>query len=111
MRKLLDELKIYLWGAVFFGGIYGLTLFKGEWYLAGFDNDRDAVRVFKVRRMSAISLHGKQNSYAIPDTFDISALFQNQESEQTLSVGLKVRKDRAQSLRTYAVLKSSSGDF
>lgn len=30
MRKLLDELKIYLWGAVFFGGIYGLTLFKPD---------------------------------------------------------------------------------
>jgi proteasome accessory factor B len=31
---------------------YGLGMFRGAWYLAGFDHDRRAIRVFKVARIA-----------------------------------------------------------
>jgi proteasome accessory factor B len=51
---------------------YGLGLFRAAWYLAGFDHDRRATRVFKVARIQgrvASDAGGKLPEDRIPDDF------------------------------------------
>jgi len=90
---------------------YGLTLFKGEWYVAGLDNDRGALRTFKVRRMKSISTLGKASAFEVPQDFNISTLFSRGESEYNLTVLLRIRRDRALGLRKKATFEKSSGDW
>jgi proteasome accessory factor B len=90
---------------------YGLTLFKGEWYIAGYDVDRGALRIFKVRRMSSISSSGKKQLFDIPNDFDISKLFTANSDEKPIEVRLKVRKEKASSIRMHAILENSDTDW
>lgn len=55
---------------------YGLMFRRGNWYLAGFDRGREAVRVFRVGRMEEPRVNEKAPKtpdYEIPDTFSMSA--------------------------------------
>jgi proteasome accessory factor B len=90
---------------------YGLTLFKGEWYVAGFDVDREALRVFKVRRMHSVTSTGKKNIFDIPRDFDISTLFKENEEDKPIKVQLKIRKEKALSIRLHATTESSDSDW
>lgn len=50
----------------------GVSAWRGSWYLAGEDLDRDDVRVFKVSRItSSIEFLSSPNAYMIPSDFDI----------------------------------------
>jgi proteasome accessory factor B len=90
---------------------YGLTLFKGEWYIAGYDVDRGAQRIFKVRRMSSISSSGKKGLFDVPKDFDISKLFAANSNEELIKVNLKIRKGKAPSIRIHAILESSDPEW
>ena len=86
---------------------YGLTLLQGEWYIAGHDLDRDAVRIFKVRRMKSISSTGKSNSFEIPDNFEISTLLGTRGVDNPLKVKLKIRKEKAHSIRSHSTIENT----
>jgi len=45
----------------------------GHWYLAGFDRDRDAARVFRVDRIEGKAKIGKAASAQLPEGFDAEA--------------------------------------
>jgi proteasome accessory factor B len=45
----------------------------GHWYLAGFDRDRDAPRVFRVDRIAGLAKVGKSGSAKLSEGFDAEA--------------------------------------
>ena len=46
---------------------WGLTSWRGRWYLTGFDLDRGAERVFRLGRVvGAVTTVGKPGAYAVP---------------------------------------------
>ena len=59
---------------------YGLFFIHAHWYLAGFDEDRDAVRNFRVSRMAGLKVNSAQPH--TPD-FEIPADFRLQEHAQS----------------------------
>ena len=61
---------------------YGLFFIHAHWYLAGFDEDRDAARNFRVSRMSAVRVNKAQPQ--TPD-FDIPADFRLQQHARSRS--------------------------
>lgn len=55
---------------------YGLLFQHGRWYLVAWALDRDAVRMFRVGRMSGVAANAKRPGtpdYEIPDDFDLGA--------------------------------------
>jgi proteasome accessory factor B len=55
---------------------YGLFMERGAWYLVGFDELRDGIRVFHAGRMEAPRTNSRAPAtadYAIPDDFDLSS--------------------------------------
>ncbi|MHB1225140.1 MAG: helix-turn-helix transcriptional regulator [Gemmatimonadaceae bacterium] len=51
---------------------YGLFFLGGHWYLTGRDSQRDALRNFRVSRISEVAMNRKQpgtHDYAVPDDF------------------------------------------
>lgn len=52
--------------------LYGLFFLGGHWYLTGRDTNRDALRNFRVSRVSAVTMNGKRaetHDYSIPASF------------------------------------------
>lgn len=53
-------------------GFAGQAWHRGAWYLVGHSHKRDALRVFKVRRIrSEVKLVGKENAYERPADFQV----------------------------------------
>lgn len=55
---------------------YGLLFQHGRWYLVAWATDRDAVRMFRVGRMSDVAPNTKNSGtadYEVPDDFDLQA--------------------------------------
>ncbi len=66
---------------------YGLFFLGGHWYLTGRDMDRDAVRNFRVSRVSAVAMNGKRmetHDYTIPASF---VLAEHARSRQAWELG------------------------
>src|SRR5688572_797682 len=59
---------------------YGLFFIHAHWYLAAFDDDRDAVRNFRVSRMSAVKVSTSRPQMA---DFDIPVDFRLQQHAQS----------------------------
>ncbi len=83
---------------------WGIISWRGRWYLAGFDTDRDAQRVFRLSRMiGEVELAGEAGSYTVPEGTDLNdvaaALF---PAEPDRTAVLRVRRGRGQSLRRSA---------
>lgn len=56
---------------------YGIFLREGAWYLTGFDHEREALRVFRASRMSALEVNPKALAtpdFEVPADFSVSAL-------------------------------------
>jgi predicted DNA-binding transcriptional regulator YafY len=54
---------------------WGLTSTKGRWYVIGRDTDRDAVRMFKLSRISDVPRRAsKPGAYQVPDDLDLRSL-------------------------------------
>jgi proteasome accessory factor B len=80
---------------------YGLTLWRGFWYLIGFDLDKKEVRVFKISRIDGpIELFGRANSYEIPPGFNITDHIKVLVPEEPKIAELEVRKNRGHVFRT-----------
>jgi proteasome accessory factor B len=89
---------------------YRLSNTRGYWYLIGNDLDRSALRTFRVDRInSTISSVGRPGSYEVD-----KALLQVEEekySAQQKSAVVAIRKGKAQSLRTGAVITEKNADW
>jgi|DewCreStandDraft_2_1066082.scaffolds.fasta_scaffold00538_36 proteasome accessory factor B len=51
---------------------YGLGYRHGQWYLVGWDPDRDAIRTFHVGRMAHLRLIGPARAFTIPPGFRVA---------------------------------------
>ena len=81
---------------------YGAGTKNGFWYVAGRDLDRKDLRLFRLDRFdSEVKNQGKAGAYEIPSDFVMSQSLTNPEVTHTAI--LKVRRDKAHSLRARAI--------
>jgi proteasome accessory factor B len=89
---------------------YGVATYGGLWYLAGFDNDRDDIRIFRVDRIvGALKVKGKGGAYEIPSTFSMNQLLNNQNQSQRALV--KIRLGKAHALLSRADVLEELGEW
>lgn len=76
---------------------YGVATHGGLWYLAGFDNAKSALRVFRFDRIvGLLKVKGKSGAYEIPDTFSMNQLLINAAGSQRAII--RVRQGKAHAL-------------
>jgi proteasome accessory factor B len=89
---------------------YGVATHGGLWYLAGFDNARKAVRIFRMDRIVGIlKVKGKSAAYEIPDDFSMNQ-FLNSQTESLHAI-VKIRLGKAHALLRKADLLEDMGDW
>jgi proteasome accessory factor B len=86
---------------------------KGRWYVAGWDRDREAVRVFRLSRIAGqVRFCGKPGSVAVPPGADVRELVRDWDSaparEHTAT--LRVRAGTGVGLRRGAVSAAAGDD-
>lgn len=83
---------------------WGVLSWHGRWYLAGFDVDRDAPRVFRLTRVVGdVRPAGEPGSYEVPADLDLKALAHELFPAPALEPArLRVRRGRGNSLRRTA---------
>ncbi len=89
---------------------YGVGTKNGYWYVAGHDLVKKEVRLFRLDRFSStVKEQGRASSYEIPSDFSMSDLLKSQARNQRCR--LKLRTDKAYSLRRYATEIASEDDW
>lgn len=83
---------------------WGLVSWHGRWYVAGFDLDREATRVFRLSRVEGeVTTDARSGSYEIPADVDLRSLAQALfPAPQTKPATVRVRSGRCQDLRRRA---------
>lgn len=92
---------------------WGMTASKGRWYVIGRDVDRDAVRMFKLSRISDVPRRvSRPEAYDVPDDLDLRSLARSlaprEPTEQAL---LAIRAGRATALRRRGWLAGTQLDL
>ncbi len=79
---------------------WGMTSFRGRWYVIGRDVDRNATRMFRLSRMVDLPRRvSRPGAYAVPEEVDLRSLARTMAPrEPTRSALLAVRAGRAQAL-------------
>jgi len=90
---------------------YGISLFKGEWFLVGFDILKKEIRTFKVKRIRALEMSGKKDSFARPADFDMRSSLILTKSESRFKVVLKVRSHKALAIRSGSTIVKIDEDW
>ena len=91
---------------------YGLTLWKGSWYLVGLDLDKGEIRVFKVSRItSEIIFESKAQSFEVPTDFKIEEHLLMLAPEPTTRFVARVRVGTCQSLRSQGKVTPVDGEW
>jgi proteasome accessory factor B len=92
---------------------WGVVSFRGRWYVAGLDTDRDQPRVFRVSRVQGqVSADGKAGSYDVPAGTDLRAMTQSlapAPADHTAEV--LVRKGAGHGLRRHASVSEQQDGF
>ena len=89
---------------------YGVGTKNGYWYVAGNDLVKKEVRLFRLDRFSStVKEQGRASSYEIPSDFSMSDLLKSQARNQRCR--LKLRTDKAYSLRRFATAIASEDDW
>ena len=89
---------------------YGVGTKNGYWYVAGNDLAKKEVRLFRLDRFSStVKEQGRASSYEIPSDFSMSDLLKSQARNQRCR--LKLRTDKAYSLRRFATAIASEDDW
>jgi proteasome accessory factor B len=89
---------------------YGVGTKNGYWYVAGLDLAKREVRLFRLDRFSStVKEQGRASSYEIPNDFSMSDLLKSQARNYLCR--LKLRTDKAYSLRRFATDTSSEDDW
>ncbi len=81
---------------------WGVASAKGNWYLVGFDRDRQAQRTFRLSRIvSAVEKLGRPGAYTIPDGVDPHAVVRSVAAEpvSTGTATVWIEDGRANDLR------------
>jgi proteasome accessory factor B len=83
---------------------WGVTSAKGRWYVIGRDTDRDAVRMFKMSRISGVPKRvSRPGAFEVPDDLDLRALARSLDPrEPTAEALVAIRTGRAISFRRRA---------
>jgi proteasome accessory factor B len=84
---------------------WGTVWWRGRWYLAGLDLDREAPRVFRLSRIVGEPIvTGDAGAVVVPDGVDLTALVSDVDSGSGgAQARLKVRRGRGIGLRSQAV--------
>lgn len=91
---------------------YGLTMWRGAWYLAGEDLEKKEVRVFKVARITSdISFEGKSDSFVLPEGFNIQDHLIMVRDEPNVEFTARVRVGKCQSLRRQSTAENIDGEW
>ena len=89
---------------------FGAGTKSGYWYVAGRDLDRKEERLFRLDRFdSEVAVQGKPSAYEIPETFLMSSALSVPEEREIATI--KVRRDKAHSLRLKAVSIAEGDDW
>jgi len=87
---------------------FAVTSRYGHWYLLGRDLDRDALRIFRLDRISGVlKVQGRAGSFEIPKDLDVSAAFSGPSELHTAQIYL--RDGRGLNLRNRANPLSGKG--
>ena len=80
---------------------FAVTSRYGHWYILGRDLDRDALRIFRLDRISGVlKVQGRPGSYEIPKDIDVSGAFSRSTDLRTAQIFL--RDGRGLNLRNRA---------
>jgi proteasome accessory factor B len=78
---------------------YGISLYKGSWYLGGLDIDKNEIRVFKVSRViGEIKAVGRPNVFEVPEDFDLHGRIL-QRNDQPVQARFLARVGKVHGLR------------
>ncbi|MGB3696012.1 MAG: WYL domain-containing protein [Gordonia sp. (in: high G+C Gram-positive bacteria)] len=84
---------------------WGIASNGGRWYVAGHDRDRDAVRTFRISRVSEVEPFGEAGSVQVPAGINLSAIVAasvENASDGGTSAQVWVARGRAHGLRRMA---------
>jgi proteasome accessory factor B len=93
---------------------WGLVTSRGRWYVAGFDRDRGAPRVFRLSRIvGKVKPVGKAGVFEVPADADVRGMVLGMGDEMPVrSAVLKVRRDAGHGLRMRAAtIRPGVDDF
>ena len=91
---------------------YRILFWNGFWYLVGMDIDREAIRIFKLSRITSdIVASKKRGSFEIPENFDVSTYLPQDELTPQFKAVLKIAKDCAHLLRQRGLLIREESDW
>ncbi|MDJ0343777.1 WYL domain-containing protein [Streptomyces sp. H10-C2] len=84
---------------------WALECWRGHWYLAGWDRDRDAVRVYRLSRISGkVRSRAGAFSAPVPDHVDVRAAVASWAGEgATATARIRLRRESGYPLRAKAV--------
>ncbi|WP_433429447.1 helix-turn-helix transcriptional regulator [Nonomuraea sp. CA-141351] len=83
---------------------WGVVSRNGRWYLAGFDRDRDAPRVFRLSRITGqVAVLGRAGAFEVPEGVDLRDMvgFPDDSTDERVAV-VRVRKGTCEGLRQLA---------
>jgi proteasome accessory factor B len=93
--------------------IYRIFTEGGEWYLNGFDHEREERRTFKFSRLINPSLLGTGESYEIPADRNQSLVngFEHEDQVATITASVALRAGRIHELRELGQLTPMNADW
>ena len=92
---------------------WGVVNRHGRWYVAGHDQVRDAVRVFRLSRIEGrVEFNGPRGSVSVPDGSDVRELVAEWDAQpaERHTATLKIRSGRGFGLRRWATRERADGD-
>lgn len=91
---------------------YGMGSRHGNWYLVGFDLDREAVRTFRLDRIEGQVVNvSHADDFQVPGDFDVLAFLDTELFETIEKATVKIRKGKGFVLRQGATVLSSDDEF
>ena len=92
---------------------WGVVNRHGRWYVAGHDQARDAVRVFRLSRIEGrVEFSGSRGSVSVPEGIDVRELVREWDSHpvEQQAATLRVRTGTCYGLRRRATREQPAGD-
>ena len=91
---------------------YGLTLWRGAWYIVGLDQDKSDIRVFKVARINSdIIFESKPDNFEVPADFSIADHLVMLHPETPTQFTARIRIGKCQSLRRQGSVQNVDGEW
>lgn len=89
---------------------YGAGTKNGNWYVAGRDFQKDALRVFRLDRIHGdVKTQGRAGAFAIPETFSMSTMLQSRARNEEAT--LRIRRGKANSLIAKSAMQEENDEW